>query len=111
MRYRCGRKAGAVSGQGNRATAYEELMRLLKSPSVRVRRMAAATLERLAWLGVDVSVAAADLQIAVREEADDRTRYHVASALQSYQARQASSRRREVSVSSKPKVSRVSTPS
>ena len=113
MRYKCGRRARAGGSRDNNnvgTTAYDELVDLLKSPSARVRRLAAESLERLAWLRVDASVASEALASVVREETDERTRYHVANALQAYQARQESSRRRDDSVSSRPKVSRVRTP-
>jgi hypothetical protein len=76
-------RAVAIGREGN-AAAFGELVALLKSSSANARRLAASAMGKLAWLGVDQSVAVAALAPVARCDPHAQTRQYAIKALKAY---------------------------
>ncbi|MBT3296195.1 MAG: HEAT repeat domain-containing protein [Verrucomicrobia bacterium] len=76
-------RAVAIGREGEVA-AFDELLKLLRSPSNNARRLAASALGKLAWLGVDQATAVAALGPVARRDPHAQTRQYAIKALKAY---------------------------
>lgn len=76
-------RAVEIGREGNIA-AFDELLTLLRSSSANARRLAASALGKLAWLGIDQSVAVAALAPVACGDAHSQTRQYAIKALKAY---------------------------
>ena len=82
---RLSERAVAIGREGDVA-AFRELLELLNSSSANARRLAASAMGKLAWMGVDQSVAVAALAPMARCDPHPQTRQYVIKALKAYGA-------------------------
>jgi hypothetical protein len=82
---RLSERAVAIGREGE-AGAVEELLDLLRLSSANVRRLSASALGKLAWMGVDQSVAVAALAPVARHDPHPQTRQYAIKALKAYGA-------------------------
>lgn len=75
-----------VIGREGETAAFIELLQLLGSSSANVRRLAASTVGKLAWMGVDQAAAVAALAPVARRDPHPQTRQYAVKALKAYGA-------------------------
>ena len=78
-------RAVEIGREGN-ATAFDELLQLLKSSSDNVRRLSASAFGKIAWMGVDQAAAVAALAPVARRDPHSQTRQYAIKALKCYGA-------------------------
>jgi hypothetical protein len=82
---RLSQRAVAIGREGD-VTAFDELLRLLRSSSANVRRLSASALGKLAWMGVDQAAAVTALGPVARLDPHAQTRQYAIKALKAYGA-------------------------
>lgn len=80
---RLSQRAVEIGREGDVA-AFGELLELLQSSSANARRLSASALGKLAWMGVDQSVAVAALAPVARRDPHMQTRQYAIKALKAY---------------------------